>query len=47
MLYSCIRELYSPDIKYSGESGHEYYSNGSEVVILRPTIDEQYLKVKK
>ncbi|ACN93335.1 outer membrane protein (plasmid) [Borreliella finlandensis] len=46
-LYSCIRELYSPDIKYSGESGHEYYSNGSEVVILRPTIDEQYLKVKK
>ncbi|WP_422850076.1 P52 family lipoprotein, partial [Borreliella afzelii] len=46
-LYFCIRELYSPDIKYSGKDGYEYYSGGNEVVIPRPTIDEQYLKVKK
>ncbi|MBB5141637.1 P52 family lipoprotein [Borreliella afzelii] len=46
-LYFCIRELYSLDIKYSGEDGYEYYSGGNEVVIPRPTIDEQYLKVKK
>ncbi|WPM06343.1 P52 family lipoprotein (plasmid) [Borreliella sinica] len=41
-LYSCIRQLYSPDIKYSGEQGHEYI-----VFMSRPTIDQQYFKVKK
>ncbi|WP_418905599.1 P52 family lipoprotein [Borreliella japonica] len=46
-LYSCIRELYFPDIKYSGESEYEYYGNGNEVVMPRPTIDEQYFKVKE
>uniref|UniRef100_UPI003B224A78 P52 family lipoprotein n=1 Tax=Borreliella californiensis TaxID=373543 RepID=UPI003B224A78 len=38
-LYSCIRELYSPDIKYSA---------GENIVFMsRPTINEQYFKVKK
>ncbi|WP_210359856.1 P52 family lipoprotein [Borreliella garinii] len=46
-LYSCIRELYSPDIKYSGEDGYEYWYGGREFFMPRPTIDEQYLKVKK
>ncbi|SCW42284.1 hypothetical protein SAMN02983004_01057 [Borreliella japonica] len=41
-LYSCIRDLYSPDIKYSGERGHAYNN-----IIPRPTIDQQYFKVKK
>ncbi|WP_187983512.1 P52 family lipoprotein [Borreliella bavariensis] len=45
-LYSCIRDLYSSDIKYSGEGGHEYWYNGSRVFMPRPTIDQQYLKVK-
>ncbi len=43
-LYSCINELYSPDdIKYSGEKDHDY----GDVIISRPTIDQQYFKVKK
>ncbi|WP_215538927.1 P52 family lipoprotein [Borreliella bavariensis] len=46
-LYSCIRDLYSPDIKYSGEGGHEYWYNGREVFMPRPTIDQQYFKVKE
>ncbi|MCD2401583.1 P52 family lipoprotein [Borreliella bissettiae] len=46
-LYSCIRALYSPDIKYSGEGGNEYFYNGREVFMPKPTIDEQYFKVKK
>ncbi|WP_418905709.1 P52 family lipoprotein [Borreliella japonica] len=46
-LYSCIRELYSPDIKYSGEDGYEYWYGGREFFMPRPTIDEHYLKVKK
>ncbi|QFI15008.1 P52 family lipoprotein (plasmid) [Borrelia sp. CA_690] len=41
-LYSCIRELYSPDIKYSGENSYEY-----NVVVSKPTIDQQYFKLKK
>lgn len=41
-LYLCIRELYSSDIKYSGENSHEY-----NVVVSRPTIDQQYFKLKK
>ncbi len=41
-LYSCIEELYSPDIKYSGEESPEYYCN-----MPRPTAYEQYLKVKR
>ncbi|XPC97837.1 P52 family lipoprotein (plasmid) [Borreliella japonica] len=44
-LYSCIRELYSPDIKYS--DGYEYWYGEREFFMPRPTIDEQYLKVKK
>ncbi|WP_215536284.1 P52 family lipoprotein [Borreliella bavariensis] len=43
-LYSCIRDLYSPDIKYSGEGGHEY---GYGVFMPRPTIDQQYFKAKE
>ncbi|WP_425337153.1 P52 family lipoprotein [Borreliella tanukii] len=50
-LYSCIRDLYSPDIKYSGEVEgevkYEYWYNGREFFMPRPTVDEQYLKVKK
>ncbi|ACN53327.1 P52 family lipoprotein (plasmid) [Borreliella spielmanii] len=41
-LYWCISELYSPDIKYSGEEGYEY-----TVFMPRPTIYQQYLKVKE
>ncbi|WP_420025585.1 P52 family lipoprotein (plasmid) [Borreliella yangtzensis] len=41
-LYLCISELYSSDIKYSGEQGYEYV-----VLMPRPTIDQQYFKVKK
>ncbi|WP_419250498.1 P52 family lipoprotein [Borreliella afzelii] len=41
-LYSCIRDLYSSDIKYSGENGNEYIVD----MPRRPTIDQQYLKVK-
>ncbi|AEL19511.1 outer membrane protein, borrelia PFam52 protein (plasmid) [Borreliella bissettiae DN127] len=41
-LYSCIRELYSSDIKYSGEDSYEYI-----VFMPRPTIDQQYFKLKK
>ncbi|WP_418885153.1 P52 family lipoprotein [Borreliella carolinensis] len=41
-LYSCIEELYSLDIKYSGEGSHEYDRN-----MPRPTAYEQYLKVKR
>ncbi|WP_418885144.1 P52 family lipoprotein [Borreliella carolinensis] len=33
-MYSYIRELYSPDIKYSDEHSHEY-----NVVVSSPTID--------
>ncbi len=40
-LYSCIEELYSPDIKYSGEEGVEYVRD-----MPRPTAYQQYLKVK-
>ncbi len=41
-LYSCISKLYSPNIKYSGEQGYE------DIVFMpRPTIDQQYFKVKK
>ncbi len=40
-LYSCIEELYSPDIKYSGEGGIEYDRD-----MPRPTAYQQYLKVK-
>ncbi|ACN53129.1 P52 family lipoprotein (plasmid) [Borreliella spielmanii] len=46
-LYSCISELYSLDIKYSGEVEYNYYYNGREVFMPRPTIDQQYLKVKE
>ncbi|ATH10737.1 P52 family lipoprotein (plasmid) [Borreliella burgdorferi] len=42
-LYSCIEELYSPDIKYSGEEGIEYVRD----MPRRPTAYEQYLKVKR
>lgn len=41
-LYSCIRESYSSDIKYSGEDSYEYI-----VFMPRPTIDQQYFKLKK
>lgn len=41
-LYSSINQLYSPDIKYSGEQEYEY-----NVFMSRPTIDQQYFKVKK
>ncbi len=41
-LYSCIEELYSPDIKYSGEEGVEYVRD----MPRRPTAYQQYLKVK-
>ncbi|WP_458322032.1 P52 family lipoprotein [Borreliella burgdorferi] len=41
-LYSCIEELYSPDIKYSGEGGVEYVRD----MPRRPTAYQQYLKVK-
>ncbi|MBB6043501.1 P52 family lipoprotein (plasmid) [Borreliella yangtzensis] len=40
-LYSCIRELYSTNIQYSGEVVGDY------VIPSRPTIDQQYFKVKK
>ncbi|MGF7102126.1 P52 family lipoprotein [Borreliella kurtenbachii] len=42
-LYSCIRELYSPNIKYSGEEGSPEYDR----FIPRPTAYQQYLKVKR
>uniref|UniRef100_UPI003B223F54 P52 family lipoprotein n=1 Tax=Borreliella californiensis TaxID=373543 RepID=UPI003B223F54 len=42
-LYSCIRELYSPDIKYSGEEGILEYDS----FMSRPTVYQQYLKVKR
>ncbi len=42
-LYSCIEELYSPDIKYSGEEGSLEYVRD----MPRPTAYEQYLKVKR
>ncbi|WP_420025405.1 P52 family lipoprotein [Borreliella valaisiana] len=46
-LYSCIRDLYSPDIKYSGKGENEYWYNGEKIFMPRPTIDEQYFNVKK
>ncbi|MCD2413710.1 P52 family lipoprotein [Borreliella burgdorferi] len=42
-LYSCIEELYSPDIKYSGEGGSPEYDRN----MPRPTAYQQYLKVKR
>ncbi|WP_183224554.1 P52 family lipoprotein, partial [Borreliella spielmanii] len=46
-LYWCISELYSLDIKYSGEEGYEYWSDGQKLFMPRPTIDQQYLKVRE
>ncbi|WLN24699.1 P52 family lipoprotein [Borreliella bavariensis] len=42
-LYSCIRELYSLNINYSDGNNNDYI-NGP---YYRPSIDAQYLKVKK
>ncbi|ACL33881.1 P52 family lipoprotein [Borreliella burgdorferi] len=42
-LYSCISELYSLDIKYSGEEGSPEYDR----FMPRPTAYQQYLKVKR
>ncbi|WP_233464671.1 P52 family lipoprotein [Borreliella bavariensis] len=44
-LYFHIRELYSPDIKYPPEDGHDYIVDMSSR--RRPAIDQQYLKVKE